>query len=217
MTVRAFGRHPDAAAHHDPRSRSFPAGISPLRTVVHKHAGPVLDQGSVSACTGYATAGALNAAPNRGRRRLLAGRDALALYTRATRIDPYDGWYPDTDGGSDGLSAAKAAREAGYISSFQHAFGVGHALGALVNAPIIVGTLWRESMSSPGRDGFVRLSGEVVGGHEWAIIGLNVEKQYVIALQSWGAAWGMNGRFFVSFEDFGALLADGGDATVLVR
>ena len=38
----------------------FPAGASPLRSVVHKFEGPVLDQGDEGSCTGHAVAQALN-------------------------------------------------------------------------------------------------------------------------------------------------------------
>lgn len=211
-----LGRHLDAAARHDPRSRAFPAAAAPLRTVMHAH-GPVLDQGAVGSCTGHAAAAALNCAVLRGRRRYLSHKDAEALYSAATKVDAFPGAWPPTDTGSDGLSVAKAARAKGYITSYQHAFGVGHALGALVKGPIIVGTAWSANMWEPDANGFVHPGGEVDGGHEYALIGLDVEHQFVLAQNSWGD-WGpLGGLFKLSFTDLGALLADGGDATVLTR
>lgn len=217
MSYRPLGRHLDAAARHDPRSRAYPAGRSPLRTVLHPR-GPVLDQGQQSSCTGHATAAALNCQPIRRTRRYLTHDDAVALYCVATQIDPFPGTFPPEDTGSDGLSVAKAAARKRYITSYQHAFGLDHVLGALVNGPVIVGTAWHAAMSDPDAAGFVHPSGDVEGGHEWCLIGLDVEHQYVTAQQSWGEAWGpLGGLFRVSFADLGALLADGGDATVLVR
>lgn len=216
MTPYPLGRHLDAAARHDPRSRAYPCGVSPLRTVMHAH-GPILDQGDIGACTGFAAAAAANCQPLRGRRRPLGNPDGLALYEAATRIDAYPGVYPPTDTGSDGLSVAKAAVTRRYVSSYQHAFGLGPCLGALVNGPVIVGTRWHEAMFTPDAQGFVHPMGNVVGGHEWCLIGLNVAHQYVTAQQSWGPAWGLRGLFRVTFADLGALLVDGGDATVLVR
>ena len=104
-----------------------------------------------------------------------------------------------------------------YITSYQHAFGLQHVLGALVNVPVIIGTSWSDDMFTPDAAGFVHPGGQVQGGHEWCLIGLDVAHQFTWAQQSWGPSWGLGGLFKVSFADLGALLADGGDATVLVR
>ena len=210
-----LGRH--LAPAHDPRSRAFPAATAALRTVVHQHEGPVLDQGSVGSCTGNATAQALNTAPLLPPgRRLLAEADAIGIYSWATHHDPFPGVYPPTDTGSDGLNVAKAAKHLGLISTYRHAFGLQHALGALVLAPLIIGVAWHQSMFTVPASGVLSCTGPVVGGHEVALIGLDVEAETVMILNSWGAGWGDQGTARLRWADLGSLLAQQGDATVLV-
>ncbi|MBP9918725.1 MAG: hypothetical protein KBF43_09080 [Dermatophilaceae bacterium] len=206
---------------HDPRSRAYPARATaahvPFVSRRWRHVGPVLDQGQIGACTGFALAQCLNTGPLHTGQRALTDSDALALYKAATRLDNIPGEYPPDDTGSSGLAAAKAAKAAGLISSYRHAFGLDHMLSALQLGPVIVGTDWTDAMFTPDASGFVHYRGSRAGGHEWLAYGLNVPREYVLALNSWGPAWGVKGRFRVSFTDMGALLARGGDVTVPVR
>lgn len=204
-----FGR----TVWHDEASRAFPAEqAGALSSVVHVTRGALLDQGDLGSCTAHAAAHALNTEPLVGARRLLDERDALALYGQATALDPFPGSFPPDDTGSSGLAVAKAARRAGMIREYRHAFGVDHVLGALVRGPVIVGVGWRRAMMHPGPGGLL----EVVGGHEVCLVGLDVDTRLVLGVNSWGTSWGMGGYFRLRFEDLGTLLADQGDATVLV-
>lgn len=210
-----LGRHLDP--EHDWRSRNFPAATAPLTTVMHQHDGPILDQGNLNACTGNATAQALNCAPLRqpAGRRLLTEADAVAIYSWATAHDPYPGRYPPTDTGSDGLAVAKAARKLGLISTYQHAFGLAHTLGALVRSPLIIGIPWLQSMFSPASDGYLTVTGAVAGGHEVCLRGIDVQRQAVRLVNSWGHGWGDGGEAWLRWTDLGHLLEQQGDATVL--
>jgi hypothetical protein len=217
MTDYALGRR----VNHDPRSRAF--GIAPvlvasetaLVTKTWTKYGPVLDQGSVGSCTGNAMAHALNCKGlHRKGTKLLNEDDALKLYSMATARDPWPGEYPPADTGSSGLAVCKAAQELGYIRGYRHAFSTGEALGALMLSPIIVGTNWYESMFEPDEDGFVKAEGQIVGGHEYCITGVNVRREYVTAVNSWGRGWGLKGKFRISFELFDRLLNEEGDATI---
>ena len=160
---------------------------------------------------------ALNTAPFKRRGRVLVEADAVALYSRATVLDGFPGEYPPDDTGSSGLAVAKAAVERGFVSAYNHAFGLDHALAALVLSPVIVGTNWYESMFTPDASGFVRPSGAIAGGHEYALIGLDPVKSRVTAINSWGPGWGNQGRFFLSFADLGRLLDESGDVVVPVQ
>ncbi|QGJ93475.1 cysteine protease [Arthrobacter phage Mufasa8] len=211
--VRPLGRH----VNHDPRSRAYQAVVAPTRKpVLHRHYGPVLDQGQLGSCTGNAMAQALNTAPfHKPRTRLLTEADAVAIYSAATALDSIPGHYPPEDTGSDGLSVAKAAKAKGYISSYTHAFSVEQALGALQLSPFLFGTSWHQSMFTPDAQGFVHPDGNVVGGHEILCIG-DTGKELVF-LNSWGKGWGLSGKFKLTYEDFAALMADSGDVTVPVK
>jgi hypothetical protein len=202
---------------HDPRSLAFPAELAPLRTVTHRHYGPVLDQGELGSCTGNAIAQALNCTPLRRGRVLLTEADAVKLYSRATVLDEFDGSYPPEDTGSSGLAVCKAAKEAGLIKAYHHAFGVDQALAALVLSPIIIGVPWYDEMFFPDSNGYLNIRGDMVGGHEVSLIAINVKKERVTLLNNWSSQWGINGRAYLRFADLDALLKQQGDATVPVN
>lgn len=205
--------------NHDPRSRNFPAPrATERRPVLWRRNSPVLDQGSLGSCTGNAMAQALNMTPLHTKgTRYLKEEDAVALYQRATQLDPFPGAFPPDDTGSDGLSVCKAAAEKGLIASYRWAFGFDHALDALQNGPVIVGLPWHNSMFTPDAKGFLHPDGNKVGGHETVLFGDDT-KDTLTFLNSWGRSWGpLGGRYRLSYADFAALLADQGDCAVPVR
>lgn len=203
--------------NHDPRSLDFPAKTAPVdKPVSHHHYGAILDQGNLGSCTGNAMAQAINTLPLHYKgEKLLKEADAVDLYSRATQIDDAPGQYPPTDTGSNGLSVAKAAQQKGLITSYSHAFGLDHALGALQLSPFLFGTNWYEDMFNPDSKGFVHPGGEIAGGHE--IVCVRDTGKYLQFLNSWGKGWGLAGRFNLSYADFEDLLADQGDVTVVTR
>lgn len=202
---------------HDEASRQFPAATAPLVTVQHVHRGPVLDQGQLGSCTGNAISQALNTGPLLpAGRRLLTEQDAVGIYSWATHHDPYPGAYPPQDTGSSGNAVAKAARHLHLIRSWRHAFGLRHALEALVLQPVIIGIPWLDGMFELGSDGYLPLSGAVAGGHEVALVGLDVDAESVTVLNSWGPGWGNAGTALLRWTDLGELLAQQGDVTVPV-
>jgi hypothetical protein len=204
-----LGRH----IAHDPRSWNFPAPMAPgLVTTLHKRVVPIFDQGHLGSCTGNACAGALGTQPNTIGD-LFTEADAVELYSMATNLDLAWGHYPPTDTGSSGLAVARAARLKGYISSYSHAFGLDHALAALVLAPVITGVAWHEGFDHPDSHGLVKLGGSVRGGHEFCVVGLDVDNKTVRAANSWGTTWGDGGFFEFSWDDWASLLADRGDVT----
>jgi len=202
---------------HDERSKAFPARTAALESAQHKRHGHVFNQGNLGSCTGNAMAGSLMTDPLYAAGRHLTEKDAVSLYEKATTLDPYPGQYPPTDTGSSGLAVAKAAKQAGYISSYQHAFGLQQALGALVVGPVITGVKWYTSFDTPEATGEILLTPDatVRGGHEFEVNGIDVEQKRVWCVQSWGPTWGGlgNGTFFMSFDTWGQLLGDQGDVT----
>ncbi len=203
--------------NHDPRSRAFPAPSAVVRrTVLHPLQGPILNQGALGGCTGFAAAHAMNTGPmRRPSRPLLGFDDAVALYSLATTKDKIAGTYPPTDCGSSGLGVAKALREKGLITAYRHAFGLDHCLDALTLSPVLIGTNWYTSMYKVDTDGFLNVSGDVVGGHEWCAIGVDVQGEFIWAVNSWGSRWANDGMFKVRWSDLDRLLHEDGDVTVL--
>lgn len=212
VKLRPLGR----LVNHDPRSWDYRASVmGPIVTVQHKHYGVALNQGDLGSCTGNAMAQALNCAPyHKPRARLLKEKDAVLLYSAATRLDPYPGTYPPDDTGSSGLAVMKAAKNIGLISSYSHAFGLDHVLGALQMKPGILGIPWYEGFDSPRATGECLIDGIVRGGHEVCMTGVDATRQRVWCLNSWGR-WGYRGtgRFWFSWDTLRTLLSQQGDAT----
>jgi hypothetical protein len=71
-------------------------------------------------------------------------------------------------------------------------------------------------MFSPAADGRVTPTGSIAGGHEFVADEVDAENERVWFSNSWGTGWGVEGRFFMTFADFGRLLAEQGDVTIFV-
>lgn len=219
---KPLGRH----VRHDSRSLSFlvpRTDPSTWQTMVWTRAIPILDQGNVGSCTGNAATGALGTMPlyTALKDQVDAGlaldeEAAVRLYSAATALDPYQGTYPPEDTGSDGLSVAKAVQSAGLISGYTHATSLDAMISALQTGPVIVGVNWYEGFDNPAAGGLVAISGEVRGGHEFEVTGVDVERQRFLAANSWGPGWGMQGYFTFSWDTMTQLLAEDGDCTQLL-
>lgn len=217
-----LGRH----VRHDSRSLSYlyPETADPktLTSVRHERHIPTLDQGDLGSCTGNAATGNLGTAAfwDQGEQ-VLSATDAdadetyaVGVYSDATKIDPYSGTYPPTDTGSDGLSVAKVLKNRGIISGYQHATSLNAALNALASQPVIIGVEWRNDMFDPDKDGRIHITGAVAGGHEIVLDELDVENERVWIHNSWGDSWGVDGRAYLTWDDFGTLLKADGDVTI---
>lgn len=205
--------HGGRVVNHDPRSRSFPAaegGI--IRSVKWHRFGICLDQGKVGSCVGNAHAGLRNHAPNHAGKPVLHEAAAVGIYSLATELDGFDGTYPPSDTGTDGNSGAKASRQLGYITSWTHAFGVDHALSALMNGPLTIGTDWYEDMFEPDSKGLIHPTGSLAGGHQYVMDGWDAVHGLFRFNNSWSRSWGKNGRFFMTYADVDTLLGRAGDA-----
>jgi hypothetical protein len=206
---------------HDSRSLDFQVEAAPtatLKTVNHKVNIGVLNQGNLGSCTG--NAGTANLAANDlwanyGKNLTLDEKYAVALYGRATALDDYQGTYPPTDTGSDGLTIAKVLKERNIIDSYQHATSLAATLTALQSQAVITGTEWREDMFNPDDDGRLRITGDVAGGHEYLLRGVDVENKRVWMRNSWGKTWGVAGEAYFTWDDFEELLHADGDVTVM--
>lgn len=214
--------------NHDPRSRNFAFTAPeprPIVDVAWRRRVPVYDQGAdlkykgttyrgLGCCVPSAGCGALSTYPHK--HRFQSMKTVLSAYDEVTAIDPFDGDFPPDDPGSDGLSFAKVALRRGWVSRYEHVFSWDAFLQAMMVGPVIVGTYWLGDMFHPDADGRVHRSGYVAGGHEYECYGVDVANRRVWFFNSWSESWSVKGRFYMTWPDFGDLLADQGDATVLV-
>jgi hypothetical protein len=167
----------------------------------------------LGSCTGTATAQLINTdlfAPARPKG-YLTQNDAIKLYAKATMLDDAPGTFPPDDTGSSGLAVAKAGVQMGYFSAYKHAFGFEKFCAALQASPLLIGTNWYPSMTTPSATGLVSIRGRMEGGHEWLALGVDYERKQITGLNSWGPGWGKNGRFILSFPVMQRLLAEDGD------
>lgn len=218
-----LGRH----VNHDPRSLNFL--VAEIDTPVSKswrRYTPILDQGQLGSCTGNAMCGLLGTAPFYGSlynlrhaypplQITLDEAMAVSIYSRATVIDPFDGSYPPTDTGSDGLSVTKVAIERKLITpDYKHITSLAAAHNAIKTGPFITGMNWYTNMFYPDSNGLIKIGGVVEGGHELAFIGYSATYHRWKFTQSWGTSWGKGGYGYMSDDTYQQLLSEQGDATV---
>lgn len=222
VTGKPLGRH----VNHDLRSKAFavrPAAATAISRRWERRT-PILNQGSVGSCTGNASNGVLGTVPFYP---LVAQAQpewpfdetgAVKIYSLGTSLDGFDGTYPPTDTGCDGLSVAKACVQLGLISGYQHCLSLDAVVTALQAGPVITGVNWYDSFDQPDTKGLVTISpnASVRGGHEVEIFGVDMANRQLWMCQSWGPDWGQAGTFCWSFADYDRLLHEQGDATVFV-
>jgi hypothetical protein len=205
--------------NHDDRSKGFRAVDLTDQTKPRSRTwrrGAAYDQGDTSQCVAYTGKGILNsqalsaAVPYRTRTRY----NPAQLYQGAQQRDE---WAGEDYSGTSGLGLCRYLKELGLIQEYRWAFGLEQALVALSwVGPLGIGVNWREEMWEPDLDGYVHASGDAVGGHEVELTSVDVARNRVTLTNSWGTGWGLNGRAHLSWDDLAKLLADDGDAFLVV-
>jgi hypothetical protein len=223
---RPLGRH----VEHDPRSLAFAHGVLPktaIKSVDWTRRAPIFDQGNLGSCTGNAAAGLLgtDSAARTGLTSATIGTSvmpvdedlAVKVYELATQLDNIKGVYPPDDTGSSGIGAAKALKQLGLASSYTHAFSLDALKSALQTGPVMVGTVWLESMfDTDPKTGFVKVDrkSQVAGGHEYVLSAYDATRQAFRIDNSWGDSWGLRGSAWFTQADVQWLLSQQGDVTV---
>lgn len=148
-----------------------------------------LDQGAIGSCTGNATAHCLSTWPFGLK---LAEPDAVSIYSLATTLDSFAGVFPPVDSGSDGASAAKAAKQLGYTTLDFGAVDTIEGLQvALLSSSCMIGSSWYAGFSSPTSCGEAQISGSNIGGHQYQVIGWDSDRKIFIMRNSWGPSFGV--------------------------
>jgi hypothetical protein len=223
---RPLGRH----VEHDARSLAYAHGVLPktaIKSVDWTRRAPIFDQGNLGSCAGNAAAGLLgtDSAARTGLTSTTISTSvvpvdedlAVHVYELATQLDSIKGTYPPDDTGSSGIGAAKALKKLGLAVSYTHAFSLDALKSALQTGPVMVGTVWLESMFDPDpKTGFVKVDrkSQVAGGHEYVLSAFDATRLAFRIDNSWGESWGVRGSAWFTQADVQWLLSQQGDVTV---
>lgn len=214
----------DRVEQFDERSRGYSIGdirrTRKLRSYTWR-CNDWFDQGKEGACVGFCLGHELAARPAE-----VKGLDYDFLvenvYWEAQKNDPWHGGsYPGAVPvyhGTSVLAGVKEIQKLGYIKEYRWAFNIDDVLyGIGHNGPAVLGIPWYYDMYFPDDKGFIKPTGQLVGGH--AILGraINVKKGYVTLRNSWGKGWGKDGDCYITFEDLETLLNQRGECCFLMR
>jgi hypothetical protein len=143
-------------------------------------------------------------------------------YTNQTGHDFYykckavDG-EPGQENGSCVRSAAKVLKDEGLIDGYAFAGSIEEIKWWIINrGPVIAGTVWTEDMFLPDMNNTVRPTGKIVGGHAYLLTEWR-EDNYIGIQNSWNDFWGIDGKAYISANDFKALFIYDGEAMAAVE
>jgi hypothetical protein len=211
---RAYGIR--ALVPETPRSKTWFFGGAPWRS------GQNLDQGTEGACVGFGWTQELIASPfaKKYHTQEDGNAAAFALYKEAKKVDE---WPGEDYEGSSVLAGAKVLASRGLIPEYRWAFSVEDLVLAVGHhGPAVVGTDWLEGMDTWDRNGVIRATGNVRGGHCYLIRGVLLNPSFIREpvfriTNSWGDSWAKRGDCFIPVADFAKLLKSGGEACIPVR
>ena len=207
----------------DHRNLDFPMPKKDVPTNIRRrmwNAGEVLDQGAEPACVGYAGYGWLQAGPVVNRKMTFSPMD---LYHAAQANDEWPGSAYD---GSSTLGLMKALRKLGYVDTYVWAHDAETLMRwVLTTGPVLVGTNFYGGMANPNaQDDFMTLDGELLGGHEYWIVGADLDKKChdgsrgaFRMVNSWGRGFSDNGRAWLSQATLDRLLKEDGEAVTAIE
>jgi hypothetical protein len=183
-----------------------------------------LDQKRQGACSGFAAAHAVAAAPHMLRTGIDEKFARETVYFAAQKLDPFPGGaYPGAKvftAGSTILASMKIVQRLGYIAEYRWAFGVDEVCRTIAQiGPVVLGLPWYEGMRDPACCGMLHPTGRRIGAHAILARGVDVRRKTVLVHNSFGRKWGRGGTALIHWDDL-AFLLDGskdGEACVPIK
>lgn len=191
-----------------------------------------LFQGFEGTCVGHGWWHWLLAAPVIQKKILLGLKlSARELYILALAVDEWtQNDWGDMQFGTSVRSGAKVLKSKGLISEYNMTkdvytmadwLGGKDAEGNFVGGPLVLGTDWTEGMAEPTKEGYIRPTGQVLGGHCYDLNGWNERRGVFYGINSHDDSprrpWGKRGRFMIAAEDVHTLMNRGGEAWTAVE
>jgi len=222
---RGFGR----LAKPDVRDYAYPMRAvlrpAPLPTNRYYQTGPLLpmDQGGTGTCVAHAWVAFLCAA-------LMMSKTPPNVYDTYRKIVAIDEWTENdheataTDisvlqSGTSIRAGAKHFQDAGHLKSYLWTRSADEAATWLLTGrgTLVMGTNWYWDMSNPTVAGLVNIGGGLAGGHAYLCIGYNRTTKMFRFLNSWGRAFGQQGRFWMRHVDMQRLIEEDGECCAAVE
>ena len=166
------------------------------------------NQGNTPQCVGYAWAHWIEDGPitHNG---IVPIVNPTTIYKEAQKIDE---WIGESYNGTSVRAGAKYLKNTNKISAYYWAFDLNTLIDSvLTRGPVVVGTNWYNGMFYPDKNGLIRISGRIAGGHAYVINGVDTKTKLFRIKNSWGKNWGKGGHAFISFNDMTRLIKEQGE------
>jgi len=172
------------------------------------------DQGKTPMCVGYAWAHFIEDGPitHSGVHPLVS---PVTIYKEAQKVDE---WPGENYNGTSVRAGAKYLLSSNKISSYLWAFEINTLINTVLNVgPVVVGSNWYNGMFNPDRNGLIKISGSIAGGHAYVINGIDTNSKLFRIKNSWGKSWGQGGHAYISFADMTRLIKENGEVCLAVE
>jgi ligand-binding sensor domain-containing protein len=98
----------------------------------------------------------------------------------------------------------------GAIDRYEWTFDWSNALGWAQKQPVMVGTIWTDSMSQPDDEGIIHVGNvtlaDMAMGHEYLWRGMNYRRGLVRIRNHWTRDWGIDGDAYIPAEELENLI-----------
>jgi hypothetical protein len=130
----------------------------------------------------------------------------------------FDEWEGTDYNGTSVRAGAKVLKSLGFISEYHWTWDVETMLAVVLDiGPVVVGTHWYDSMWGVDEYGYLKPSGNIVGGHAYIVNGADRRKHCFRIKNSWGRRWGIEGRAYITFQDMARLISENGEVCLAVE